>query len=320
MDSFGHHFIISDYGETYSKTMGGTIEGCPAGVPINFEFIREEMLRRRPNSDPFSTQRKEIDEVTFHSGIQNGITTGETISYSIPNMDIKINEAAQKVIKPSHASYTYKMRYGIEDNLGAGRASARQTACRVVAGAIAKLYLNTFGITFASHYEIPRLQHEIFDHTDSYGAIVHTTIVGVPAGIGDPIYNKLSARLGYAMLSINAAKGFSFGEGFNAANMKGSEYNDLQRNDFSFITNHDGGIQAGISNGEPIYFSVAFKPIPTIQQAQQTIDFNGNPALYVGNNRNDRSVAPRVVPVVEAMAAIVIADFMIGNAIRSNAE
>ncbi len=312
MDSFGNHFIISDFGETYSEYLNGKIEGCPKGVVIDYEFIKQELIRRAPSRDPLSTQRKEPDEVTFLSGITNGVTTGGTISYRIPNKDIKINEETRCVMKPSHASYTYKVKYGITDNLGAGRASARQTVCRVVAGAIAKLYLKQcFNITFCSTHEIPRLKNEKFDETDSYGAVVHTAISSVPPGIGDPIYNKLSARLAFAMLSINAAKGFSFGCGFDAANMKGSEHNDLITKDFKHITNHDGGIQAGISNGETIHFSVAFKPIPSIQKPQQTIDFQGISTIFTSNNRNDKCVAPRVIPVVEAMAAIVLADFLV---------
>lgn len=307
MDAFGKNFILSDFGGTHDAKISGRIVGCPKGVAIDFDFIRTEMKRRAPSTDALSTQRREPDEVTFCAGIEDGISTGGEILFEIPNKDVKINPETVNVIKPSHASYTYKMKYGIADNSGTGRASARQTACRVVAGAIAKLALRKYGVEIHAETEsvAPILPE------DTSGARVRCTITGVPAGLGEPVYDKFDARLAYAMLSINAAKGFEIGKGFEAANMNGSEYNDLQNPDFSFQTNHDGGVQAGISNGQDIYFSVAFKPIPTLQKAQKTIDFQGNPALYKGNNRNDISVVPRVLPVVEAMAALVTLDFLL---------
>jgi len=314
MNSFGISFILSDYGGTHDPFIGGTITGCPASVDIDFEFVQSELARRAPSHHPYSTQRRETDRIEFLSGIENGITTGAPIQFQIPNEDVQPNLAMLHVIKPSHASYTYKMKYGIPDNSEIGRASARQTACRVVAGAIAKLYLKTSGIDIRAWEDEKKNCRDVARNAsagDTFGAMVHCVIKNLPAGLGEPVYNKFDARLAYAMLSINACKGFEIGKGFAAAKMKGSEYNDIQNPDFSYKSNNDGGVQAGISNGQELYFSVAFKPIPTLQIEQQTIDFEGNPTTYIGNNRNDRCVVPRVLPVVEAMAALVVADFMV---------
>jgi len=307
MDSFGTHFILSDYGGTHDAHIGGTITGCPAGVEIDFEFIQSELARRAPSHHPHSTQRREPDIVEFLSGIEKGKTTGEPITFQIQNKDVQPDETMLYVLKPSHASFTYKMKYGITDNSGIGRASARQTACRVVGGAIAKLFLKQFGIEINAGRGVARNAPT----GDTFGALIHCTIKNLPAGLGEPIYDKFDARLAYAMLSINACKGFEIGKGFAAAKMKGSEYNDIQNPDFSFQSNNDGGVQAGITNGQEVCFSVAFKPIPTLQTEQQTIDFQGNIVTCKGNNRNDICVAPRVLPVVEAMAALVTADFFV---------
>jgi len=327
MDSFGTSFILSDYGGTYDTHIGGTVTGCPAGVAIDFDFIQSELARRAPSAHPHSTQRKETDKVEFLSGIENGKTTGAPIEFKIPNTDVQPDEKMLHILKPSHASYTYKMKYGIADNSGIGRASARQTACRVVGGAIAKLFLKQFGIEInawedgicrdamhcvstARHGDAAR--HVSTDNSgDTFGALIHCTIKNLPAGLGEPVYDKFDARLAYAMLSINACKGFEIGKGFAAAQMKGSEYNDIQNPDFYFQSNNDGGVQAGITNGQEVYFRVAFKPIPTLQMERQTIDFEGNPVACTGNNRNDICVVPRVLPVVEAMAALVTADFIV---------
>jgi chorismate synthase len=267
------------------------------------------MARRSPNRSAESTQRREKDPVIFLSGIdENHKATGEPIRFQIPNQDVQVIEDNRHVIKPSHVSYTYFKKYGNRDNELNGRASARQTACRVVAGAIAKMVLRKQGIEIAA--ETVRTATPAREG-DSVGALVHGTIHGLPAGLGEPVYDKFSARLAYAMMSINAAKGFEIGKGFAAANMCGSEYNDLQNPDFSFKTNHDGGVQGGITNGEDVCFSVAFKPIPSVRFDQNTIDFDGNPAVYKGSNRNDLCVAPRVLPVVEAMAAMVVLDFIL---------
>lgn len=244
----------------------------------------------------------------FLSGISDSVTTGEPIRFRVPNVDVKVSEANRHVIKPSHASYTYMRKYGITDNELCGRASARQTVCRVVAGAIAKLWLKDRGVRITSKVlGIAQPARE----GDSVGALVEGRIQGLPAGLGEPVYDKFSARLAYAMLSINAAKGFEYGLGFKAAEMSGSEYHDIQNPDFSFRTNHDGGIQGGITNGEDIYFRVAFKPIPSVRYDRETIDFEGNPVMMKGSDRNDLCVAPRVLPVVEAMAAMVVMDFWV---------
>jgi len=321
MNSFGKFFILSDYGGTHEPHIGGTIQGCPEGIELDIEFIQSELARRAPSSHPYSTQRCEPDVVEFLSGIKNGKTIGDTIEFRIQNKDIVIDETMLHIIKPSHASYTYKMKYGIKDNSGTGRASARQTACRVVAGAIAKLYLKQFRIEIEAWSEgvkerrsegvKERRSEGARDKGDTFGAWVNCIIRNLPAGLGEPVYDKFDARLAYAMLSINACKGFQIGRGFESAHMKGTEYNDIQNTDFSFQSNNDGGVQAGITNGQDVYFSVAFKPVPTLQIEQQTIDFSGNPLTYKGSSRNDRCVSPRVLPVVEAMAAIVVADFLL---------
>ena len=326
MNSFGTKFILNDYGGTYDTYIGGTIIGCPANVDIDFEFIKSELARRAPSQHPNSTKRRESDKVEFLSGIENGKTTGEPIQFKIQNEDIQPDMDMLHVLKPSHASYTYKMKYAIADNSGTGRASARQTVCRVVGGAIAKLYLKQFGIEVIAWEEREHRTQEpkkiltllrsyaltLFKKSgNTFGALVHGVIKNLPAGLGEPVYDKFDARLGYAMLSINACKGFEIGKGFAAATMKGSEYNDIQNQDFSFQSNNDGGVQAGITNGQEVYFSVAFKPIPTLQMEQHTIDFEGNPVTCVGSCRNDKCVVPRVLPVVEAMAALVVADFLL---------
>ena len=305
MDTFGILYRLTDWGDTHGEALEGLIEGCPAGLCVDEDYVAAEMSRRAPSDDALSTQRRETDRVEFLSGIVDGKTTGEPIRFRIPNVDVKVSEANRYVLKPSHASYTYMRKYGIADNEQYGRASARQTACRVVAGAIAKLWLAERGVRItAKTVSVATPKRE----GDSVGALVECRISGLPAGLGEPVYDKFSARLAYAMLSINAAKGFEYGEGFRAAEMSGSEYHDLQNPDFSFKTNHDGGIQGGITNGEDVYFRVAFKPIPSVRHDRETVDFEGNPVIMKGSDRNDLCVAPRVLPVVEAMAAMVVMD------------
>ncbi|MBQ3734045.1 MAG: chorismate synthase [Bacteroidales bacterium] len=306
MDTFGNIYRLTDWGDTHGDALEGLIEGCPAGLLVDMDFVNVELNRRAPSGDTFSTKRLETDRVEFLSGIVDGVTTGEPIRFRIPNEDVKISEANRYVLKPSHASYTYMRKYGVTDNEQCGRASARQTVCRVVAGAIAKLWLQDRGVRITSRtLSIAEAARE----GDSVGALVEGRISGLPAGLGEPVYDKFSARLAYAMLSINAAKGFEYGLGFKAAEMSGSEYHDLQNPDFSFRTNHDGGIQGGITNGEEVYFRVAFKPIPSVRYDRETIDFDGKPTNMRGSDRNDLCVVPRVLPVVEAMAAMVVMDF-----------
>lgn len=305
-DVFGNNYKLTDWGDTHGPWMEGILEGCPSGLHIDRTFIAQEMARRAPNSDALSTQRRESDPVEFIEGLDaEDNTTGAAIRFRIPNKDVKVNEQNRHIIRPSHASYTYFRKYGYTDNELCGRASARQTACRVVAGAIAKLYLRDRGIEISAttiRTGTPAREG------DSMGALVQGRITNLPAGLGEPVYDKFSARLAYAMLSINAAKGFEIGEGFRAAEMCGSAYNDRMNPDFSFQSNHDGGVQAGITNGQDVVFRVAFKPIPSVRFDQESIDFNGNPAILHGSNRNDLCVAPRVLPVVEAMAAMVVMD------------
>ena len=310
MDTFGNIFRLTDWGDTHGEALEGLIEGCPAGLCVDMDFVTAELNRRAPSRDALSTKRQETDRVEFLSGIVDGVTTGEPIRFRIPNVDVKVSEANRYVLKPSHASYTYMRKYGTKDNEMCGRASARQTVCRVVAGAIAKQWLKSRGVQITS---------KVIDMAtparegDSVGALVECHITGLPAGLGEPVYDKFSARLAYAMLSINAAKGFDYGLGFKAAEMSGSEYHDVQNPDFSFQTNHDGGIQGGITNGEEVYFRVAFKPIPSVRYDRETVDFEGNPVVMKGSDRNDLCVAPRVLPVVEAMAAMVAMDFLVSS-------
>jgi len=306
MTTFGTTYRLTDWGDTHGDELEGLIEGCPEGLCVDRDFVAAEMSRRSPSGDALSTKRRETDRVEFLSGIVDGKTTGEPIRFRIPNVDVKVSESNRYVLKPSHASYTYMRKFGVTDNEQCGRSSARQTACRVVAGAIAKLWLAERGVRIiAKTVSIATPKRE----GDSVGALVECRISGLPAGLGEPVYDKFSARLAYAMLSINAAKGFEYGEGFKAAEMAGGEYHDVQNPDFTFKTNHDGGIQGGITNGQEVYFRVAFKPIPSVRYDRETIDFEGNPTVMRGSDRNDLCVAPRVLPVVEAMAAMVAMDF-----------
>ncbi len=308
-DGIGTIFRLSDWGDTHSDRIEGLLEGCPRGLLLDRAFLAEEMARRAPDGSATSTQRTEKDPVTFLSGLDvHDTTTGDPIHFFIPNQDVKINEANRHVIRPSHASYTYFRKYGHKDNELCGRSSARETACRIVAGVFAKTFLKGHGVTVASEV---LGRGKASREGDSVGATVGCRIKGLPAGLGEPIYDKFSARLAYAIMSINAAKGFEIGLGYRAAQMCGSEYNDVQNSDFSYITNHDGGIQAGITNGEEVFFTVAFKPVPTLRFSQQSIDFDGNPAVCAGSDRNDLCVVPRVLPVVEAMAAMVATDFLL---------
>lgn len=348
-NSFGKIFKLSTFGESHGAAIGGIIEGCPAGLSLDFEAINFEMQRRKPGQSAIVTQRKEEDEVTFLSGIFDGKTTGTPIGFTIKNTDQKSQDYShiKDIYRPSHADFAYDKKYGIRDYRGGGRSSARETACRVVAGAIAKQLLNDIKITayvssvgemeLKKHYseldfsEIEKnpvrcADAEIAVKMESYiksirkegdtiGGTITCVIQNVPVGLGEPVFDKLHAELGKAMLSINAVKGFEYGSGFSGTAMKGSEHNDIFNEDGSTKTNHSGGIQGGISNGEDIYFKVAFKPVATIMQKQETIDSKGEKATAEGKGRHDPCVVPRAVPIVEAMAALVLADFYLLNKI-----
>ncbi|MGO3183130.1 MAG: chorismate synthase [Aequorivita sp.] len=342
-NSFGKIFKLTTFGESHGQAIGGIIDGCPAGLLLDFEAINAEMQRRKPGQSAIVTQRKEEDQVCFLSGIFEGKTTGTPIGFTIENTDQKSKDYShiKDIYRPSHADFTYDKKYGTRDYRGGGRSSARETACRVVAGAIAKQLLKAIKITAyvssvgemklqKSYSEIDFSEIEknpvrcpdsetarnmedyiksIRKEGDTVGGVISCVIQNVPIGFGEPVFDKLHAELGKAMLSINAVKGFEYGSGFAGTAMKGSEHNDSFNTDGSTKTNHSGGIQGGISNGEDIYFKVAFKPVATIMQKQETIDSEGNKAQAQGKGRHDPCVVPRAVPIVEAMAALVLADF-----------
>ncbi|MCH2489081.1 MAG: chorismate synthase [Flavobacteriales bacterium] len=346
-NSFGKIFNLTTFGESHGEAIGGIIDGCPAGLQLDLEAIEAEMQRRKPGQSAIVTQRKEPDTVQFLSGIFEGITTGTPIGFIIKNTNQKSKDYShiKDSYRPSHADYTYDKKYGIRDYRGGGRSSARETACRVVAGAIAKQLLQNIKITayvsavgelqLDKHYselsfsEIEKnpvrcpdpemaTQMESFIRSirkegDTVGGIVSCVIQNMPVGLGEPVFDKLHAELGKAMLSINAVKGFEFGSGFSGVKLKGSEHNDLFNTDGSTKTNFSGGVQGGISNGEDVYFNVAFKPVATIMQEQQTINKEGETVAMQGKGRHDPCVVPRAVPIVEAMAALVIADFWLRN-------
>lgn len=348
-NSIGKIFKLTTFGESHGAAIGGIIDGCPAGLSLNFEAIQAEMQRRKPGQSAIVTQRKEADEVKFLSGIFEGKTTGTPIGFLIENTDQKSRDYShiKDVYRPSHADYSYDKKYGIRDYRGGGRSSARETACRVVAGAIAKQLLQHIKITAyvssvgemelkKSYSEVDFSEIEknpvrcpdaetaskmedyikaIRKEGDTVGGTVTCVIKNMSIGLGEPVFDKLHAELGKAMLSINAVKGFEYGSGFAGTQMKGSVHNDIFDTDGSTRTNHSGGIQGGISNGEDIYFKVAFKPVATIMQKQKTIDTQGIQAIAEGKGRHDPCVVPRAVPIVEAMAALVLADFWLLNKI-----
>lgn len=348
-NSFGTLFKLTTFGESHGEAIGGIIDGCPSGIQLDFEMIQLEMNRRKPGQSSIVTQRKEGDEVRFLSGIFEGKTTGASIGFIIPNTNQKSNDYKhlKEAFRPSHADFTYEKKYGIRDYRGGGRSSARETACRVVAGAIAKqvisaIKINAFVSSVGNIFidkpyqeldfskiesnpvrcpdEETAVKMEAFikqirKEGDTVGGTVMCVIQNVPIGLGEPVFDKLHADLGKAMLSINAVKGFEFGSGFCGAQMKGSEHNDLFNSDGSTKSNLSGGIQGGISNGMDIYFRVAFKPVATIMQKQKTIDKEGNSVDLEGKGRHDPCVVPRAVPIVEAMAALVLADFYLINKI-----
>jgi len=346
-NSFGTLFKLTTFGESHGTAIGGVIDGCPAGILLNLDKIQDELDKRRPGQSAIVTQRKEPDTVEFLSGIFEGKTTGTPIGFVIRNANQKSNDYShiKDAYRPSHADYTYDEKYGVRDYRGGGRSSARETASRVVGGAIAKqlipeISFNTYtasvgDIKLEKDYndidfnliesnpvrcpdpalaeKMEAYIREIRSEGDTVGGTVKCVIKNMPKGLGEPVFDKLHAQLGKAMLSINAVKGFEIGSGFEGTKLKGSQHNDLFNTDGSTVTNLSGGIQGGISNGMDIYFSVAFKPVATIMQKQQTINSKGEEVEILGKGRHDPCVVPRAVPIVEAMAALVIADFWLQN-------
>ncbi|BAM99729.1 chorismate synthase [Blattabacterium cuenoti] len=342
---FGNLFRVSTFGESHGIALGGIIDGCPAGIELNFKEIQYELNRRKPGQSSIVTQRNEPDEVNFLSGIFDNKTTGTPIGFIIFNQDHKSYDYhhIREVYRPSHSDFTYEKKYGIRDYRGGGRSSARETTCRVVAGAIAKQlikeititsYVSSVGdISINKSYQeldlsresieknpircpdpdvaekmISKIQ-EIKNQGDTIGGIITCVIKNIPIGIGEPVFEKLHAELGKAMLSINAVKGFEYGSGFDGTKITGSQHNDLFQQDGTTKTNLSGGIQGGISNGMDIYFRIAFKPIATIMKEQKTIDKHGNFVLMKGKGRHDPCVLPRAIPIVESMTALVLADY-----------
>lgn len=350
--SIGHIFRLSTFGESHGPAIGGIIDGCPAGMTIDFSFIQTELNRRRPGQSSVTSQRKEDDQVKFLSGIFEGKTTGVPIAFIIKNKDQQSTDYdhLKDTFRPSHADFTYHKKYGIRDFRGGGRASARETAARVVGGAIAKLFIQKAGINITGFVsQIGDVKSEI-DFTnidakeiesspvrcpdpkqsskmialieklkiegDTIGGAISCIISGVEPGLGEPVFDKLHADLAKAIMSINAVKGFEYGSGFRAVSMRGSEHNDTfisSGNNITTETNNSGGIQGGISNGQNIYFRVAFKPIATVMMDQKTVDKNGEEITLKGKGRHDVCVVPRAVPIVESMAAIVLADHYLRN-------
>ncbi|MDP3354042.1 MAG: chorismate synthase [Flavobacteriaceae bacterium] len=344
---FGKLFTLTTFGESHGEAIGGIIDGCPAGLELNFDAIQQELNRRKPGQSKIVTQRKEADEVQFLSGIFDGKTTGTSIGFQIKNTHQRSNDYShlEDTFRPSHADYTYQKKYGIRNYQGGGRSSARETANWIVAGAIAKqliptIKINAFTSSVGKIYinkpyqaldfsqiesnivrcpdaEISKKMiteiESIKKQGDTIGGTITCVIQNVPIGLGEPIFNKLQAQLAYAMLGLNAVKGFEYGSGFCGTEMKGSEHNDLFTADGTTKTNLSGGIQGGISNGMDIYFRVAFKPVATIMQVQESINNEGEIVNLEGKGRHDPCVVPRAVPIVEALTAMVLADFYLLN-------
>lgn len=351
-NSFGRVFRISTFGESHGKGLGVIIDGCPAGLPIDEAFIRQELQRRKPGQSKITTQRKEEDECQVLSGVFEGKSTGTPIALVILNTDQKSKDYSHisDKFRPSHADFTYFEKYGIRDYRGGCRSSARETAARVAAGAIAKMLLAHYGVRIHAYVsqvgdlslekpyqdldfeEIEKnivrcpdpvlaekmieFIDEVRKDRDTVGGVVSCVAQHVPPGLGEPVFDKLHAELGKAMLSINAVKGFEYGSGFEGVAMRGSAHNDLFYQEGGKVktkTNYSGGIQGGISNGEDIYFRVAFKPVATIMQDQESLNEAGEPATVSGKGRHDPCVVPRAVPIVEAMCALVLADYLLLN-------
>ena len=347
MNTFGTLFTLTSFGESHGAAIGGVVDGMPAGIAVDMDFVRSEMRRRRPGQSAVTTGRQEPDEVEFLSGIFEGRTTGTPIGFVIRNTNQHSNDYdnLREVLRPSHADYTYWQKYGVRDHRGGGRSSARETAARCVAGALAKLALRELGITIQAYTsqvgyialendytkydlsltesnivrcpdtEMARQMEELIlkvkGEGDTIGGIVTCVITGCPVGLGEPVFGKLHAALGNAMLSINACKGFDYGRGFDGIGERGSEQNDQfvsTDEGITTVTNRSGGIQGGISNGQPIYFRAAFKPVATQLGEQTTLDIHGNTQTLQAKGRHDPCVVPRAVPIVEAMTAITVLD------------
>lgn len=346
-NTFGKVFQLTTFGESHGAAIGGVIDGCPSGIELDLQAIQKDLNRRKPGQSAIVTQRKEPDEVQFFSGIFEGKTTGVPIGFAIFNTNQKSRDYdhIKDQYRPSHADKVYDDKYGVRDYRGGGRSSARETASRVVAGAIAKQFLPdvkfTAFVSSVGDIKLDKSYHNLdFDFIeqnpvrcpdpekaaemedyikkirkegDTVGGVITGVIQNVPIGLGEPVFDKLHAELGKAMLSINAVKGFEYGSGFEGAQKRGSDHNDLYNTDGTTKTNHAGGIQGGISNGMDIYFNVAFKPVATIMQSQKTINNKGEQVDMQGKGRHDPCVVPRAVPIVEAMAALVLADFTLLN-------
>ena len=350
-NTFGNLFKLTSFGESHGSMIGGIIEGCPAGLEINEDLIQKDLDRRKPGQSKVTSPRKEDDKVQLLSGIFEGKSTGTPIGFLIPNINSKSKDYSniKDVFRPSHADYTYEEKYGLRDYRGGGRSSARETACRVVAGSIAKQLLNNYGIKISAYvssignifadeknvdlnkdYDLNivrcpdndasekmiNLITDLKSKGNTVGGQIKCIINGVKPGLGEPVFDKLHADLGKAMLSINAVKGFEYGSGFSGSKMTGSDHNDefiVENGNISTKTNNSGGIQGGISNGEEIYFKVAFKPVATIMSKQNSIDKEKNNVELSVKGRHDPCVVPRAVPIVESMAAIVLADHLLRN-------
>lgn len=346
-NTFGNLFRLTTFGESHGKAVGGIVDGFPAGIDIDLEFIQNELARRRPGQSRITTDRKEPDEVELLSGVFEGKSTGTPIAFEVRNTNqhSKDYDNMRQLFRPSHADFTYYNKYGVRDHRGGGRSSARITIARCVGGALAKLALQQLGISVTAYtsqvgdiklekdyhlYDLDTIEDNpvrcpdqakakqmeeliagVKAQGDTVGGIITCVIKGCPVGLGEPEFGKLHAALGGAMLSINAVKGFEYGEGFDCATAKGSELNDVfinQNGKISTSTNHSGGIQGGISNGQDIYFRVAFKPVATLLMKQNTVTIEGIPTELNARGRHDPCVLPRAVPIVEAMAAMVILD------------
>ena len=348
--SFGEAFKLTTFGESHGKALGGVIDGCPSGIEIDEDFVQKELDRRKPGQSKIVTQRKEGDRVEFLSGIFEGKSTGTPIGFVIYNEDQKSKDYdhIKDKFRPSHADYTFYEKYGHRDYRGGGRSSARETASRVVAGAIAKLLLKQIGVEVSAYVSQVGVLKLAKGHTeldlsktednivrcpdakmaeamiqkidevrkagDTIGGIVTGVATGIPVGLGEPVFDKLHADIGKAMLSINAVKGFEYGSGFAGVELNGSMHNDefyVENGKVRTKTNNSGGVQGGISNGEDVYFNVAFKPVATIMRDQDSVDKEGNKATVTGKGRHDPCVLPRAVPIVEAMTALVLADHLL---------